>query len=306
MRLSRKTRKHLKHAPMAIVLASLMIFSLYFSNLYIKESNKVLALQERINELSNTLSQTASSIQASTSQTIANAIQAIPKPPVVVPQKTQDELVRLAFNKVSKSVASINILQSTTTTSLSSTGAKTSEWQVEKVGKGSGIVIRSDGYIATNNHVVSSDSENYYVTLADGFETTAKVVYRNREMDVAIIKINGRKFTPATLGNSDNIEVGDTVEAIGNALGEYSNSVSVGIVSGLHRVIEASNGSQKILINDAIQTDAAINPGNSGGPLVDINGNVIGMTVATVIGSSNISFAIPINVIKSLIDEATN
>ncbi len=175
--------------------------------------------------------------------------------------------------------------------------------QKQDVGAGTGFLIRNNGYILTNRHVVEDTSAEYTVLLANGTQKTAQVVYRDATKDIAIIKISGTGYTTENLGDSGSLKLGQSVFAIGNALGQYSNSVSTGIISGLNRTIQASDQSGATeTLTGVIQTDAAINPGNSGGPLVDLNGNVVGVNVATVVGSNNISFSIPINTVKSIIN----
>ena len=174
----------------------------------------------------------------------------------------------------------------------------------QKVGAGTGFIISQDGYILTNRHVVSDTAAMYTALLSDGTQKTGRVIFRDPKNDLALMKIEG-SFKAAPLGNSGNLKLGQTVIAVGNALGEYNNSVSVGIISGLDRDIEAGSVSGRITLEGVIQTDAAINPGNSGGPLLTMNGEVIGVNVATVIGSSNISFSIPINTAKALIHTYT-
>ncbi len=172
----------------------------------------------------------------------------------------------------------------------------------KKVGGGSGFIVTKDGYILTNKHVVSDTTATYTVLLSDGTQKPAKVIYKDDKNDVAIVKIEGASFKTVSLGNSDNIKLGETVIAIGNALGEYSNSVSVGIISGLNRTLQAQDSAGNMeTLSGVFQTDAAINPGNSGGPLINMKGEVIGINVATVVGSSNISFSIPLNKIKSIL-----
>ncbi len=174
------------------------------------------------------------------------------------------------------------------------------------IGGGSGFLISSDGLIVTNKHVVDQQNAEYTVFTNDGKKHTAKVVARDPVLDIALIKIDpapGQSFPYLTLGDSDTLEVGQSVIAIGNALGEYRNTVSVGVVSGLARSITAgdSSGSSEVL-DHVIQTDAAINPGNSGGPLLDLSGKVIGVNVALAQGSQNIGFALPINSVKGAIE----
>ncbi|MEK7128578.1 MAG: trypsin-like peptidase domain-containing protein [Patescibacteria group bacterium] len=172
----------------------------------------------------------------------------------------------------------------------------------KQVGGGSGFFVSSDGLILTNKHVVDQKEVEYTVFTNDGKKHTAKVVARDPILDIALIKVEGTNFPYLSLGNSDELEVGQNVIAIGNALGEYRNTVSVGVVSGLARSITASSGSGAVEVLDhVIQTDAAINPGNSGGPLLDLSGKVIGVNVAVAQGSQNIGFALPINSVKSAI-----
>lgn len=171
----------------------------------------------------------------------------------------------------------------------------------KKIGAGTGFIVSTDGYILTNRHVVTDTTATYTALLSDGSQKNGRVVFRDPKNDLAVLKIDGGPFKVATLGDSSNLKLGQTVIAVGNALGEYNNSISVGIISGLNRTIEAGTGTSKETLSGVIQTDAAINPGNSGGPLLDMDGKVIGINVATVVGSSNISFSIPVNVAKNLI-----
>lgn len=173
----------------------------------------------------------------------------------------------------------------------------------QKVGGGSGFIIKTDGYILTNKHVVEDTAATFTVLLSNGSQKPAKVIYQDKDKDIAIIKIDGTGYKTVTLGNSETVKLGETVIAIGNALGEYNNSVSVGIISGLNRslsVADQTTGATENLTG-VMQTDAAINPGNSGGPLVNMQGQAVGINVATVFGSSNISFSIPINNIKDVV-----
>ncbi len=178
------------------------------------------------------------------------------------------------------------------------------------VGGGSGFLVTGDGLIVTNKHVVEDKTAEYTVFTNDGKKHTAKVVARDSVLDIALIKIDlpageagGSGYSSLDLGDSDSLQIGQSVVAIGNALGEFRNTVSVGVVSGLARSITAgdSSGNSETL-DHVIQTDAAINPGNSGGPLLDLSGRVIGVNVAVAQGSQNIGFALPINSIKSAIN----
>ncbi len=173
----------------------------------------------------------------------------------------------------------------------------------EEIGSGSGFLISSEGLIVTNKHVVEDTSATYDVQLNDGRKFSAKVLARDGVLDIALVKISATNLPYLSLGDSSNLDVGQSVIAIGNALGEFKNTVSVGVVSGLSRSITAGDSyGQSEQLDKVIQTDAAINPGNSGGPLLNLHGDVIGVNVAVVQGASNVGFALPINSVKSAID----
>lgn len=174
--------------------------------------------------------------------------------------------------------------------------------QKQEVGGGSGFVISPDGLIATNRHVVEDANATYTVVLSDGSKHDAKVLARDTSIDLALIKIDGKNLPTLALGDSDTLQLGDTVVAIGNALGEFSNSVTRGIVSGINRKITAGSMTGSEVIDQAIQTDAAINPGNSGGPLLNLAGQVIGVNTAVSQQGQSVGFAIPINIAKQSID----
>ncbi len=184
-----------------------------------------------------------------------------------------------------------------------STLCNTGKTQLQAVGGGSGFIISSDGLILTNKHVVSDVTAQYSVLTNDGNTYTAKVLARDSNQDLAVLKINATNLPTVTLGNSDSLQLGQTAIAIGNALGQFSNTVSVGVVSGLGRTVTASapGTAAQETISGVIQTDAAINPGNSGGPLLDLRGEVIGIDTAVASNAQSIGFAIPINEAKSAI-----
>lgn len=151
----------------------------------------------------------------------------------------------------------------------------------KEVGGESGFFISSDGYIVTNRHVVDDANAEYTVLTNDGDKYDAEVLAKDSALDVAILKVKGSNFPYLSFGDSDNLKPGQTVIAIGNALVDFRNSVSVGVVSGLSRSVVAGDFfGRSEQLEGVIQTDAAINPGNSGGPLLNINGNVIGVNVA--------------------------
>jgi S1-C subfamily serine protease len=174
----------------------------------------------------------------------------------------------------------------------------------QEIGGGSGFIVSEDGLIVTNRHVVSDQEASYTVMTNDGKKYDAKVMAIDPVSDVAVIKIEAGKALPTLdLADSSNLKIGQTAIAIGNSLGEFRNTVSKGIISGLKRNVTAGDGfGQAETLSEVIQTDAAINPGNSGGPLLNINGQVIGVNVAMAQGAENIGFALPINLVKKDIE----
>jgi serine protease Do len=176
--------------------------------------------------------------------------------------------------------------------------------ETKRIGGGSGFFVTNTGTIVTNRHVVDFSNAVYTINTSDGKKYNAVLVSKDTAYDVALLQIEGKhNFSAAKLGNSDTLELGQSVIAIGFALGEFKNSVSVGVISGLGRsVVAGDHSGQTEKLDKVIQTDAAINPGNSGGPLLNLNGEVIGVNVAVAQGSQSIGFALPINSIKSIIN----
>jgi len=174
-----------------------------------------------------------------------------------------------------------------------------------KIGGGSGFIISPDGIILSSRHVVEDPDADYTVIVEPTKKYPAQILGCDPINDIAILKIDEKGLPFLKLGDSDKIELGQEVVAVGNALGEFHDTVSFGIVSGLSRYIKATNefSKQAERLRGLIQTDAAINPGNSGGPLVDMEGKVIGINTATVMGAQNIGFAIPINYAKKDLEE---
>jgi len=176
----------------------------------------------------------------------------------------------------------------------------------KEVGGGTGFVVSSkNGYILTNKHVVDIDDAEYTVLTNDGSKYPATVVARDPVQDIAVLKIEKTDLPELNLGDSDAIQQGQTVIAIGNALGEFRNTVNVGVISGLRRTITAGGqfSGQSEVLEEVIQTDAAINPGNSGGPLLNLRGEVIGINTAIAVGAQNIGFSIPINKAKKDLEQ---
>lgn len=171
----------------------------------------------------------------------------------------------------------------------------------QEVGGGTGFIVGGDGLILTNKHVVSRSGATYTVFLKNGKKYDAKIVSKDGGQDLALLKIEAPNLSVLSLGNSDSIRLGQTAIAIGNALGEYQNTVSVGVISGKDRSVTAIGDIGVETIDGVIQTDAAINLGNSGGPLLNLKGEVIGVNSAVASNAQSIGFAIPINKASRLI-----
>lgn len=180
-----------------------------------------------------------------------------------------------------------------------------------EVGGGSGFIVSADGLVVTNRHVVSDTDARYSVLTNTGDSYAVEVLARDTLLDIAVLRIVGYTGTEPlphlSFGVSSNLRPGESVVAIGNALGEFRNSVSVGVVSGLARSITATDGrGNSEDLREVIQTDAAINPGNSGGPLLNLAGEVVGVNVATSQGADNVGFALPSDVVKGVVQSVVD
>ena len=212
------------------------------------------------------------------------------------PQSSAPQVVRPVDvqTAVTDSVAKVSPAVVTVINNLSS-GQKAS---------GSGVIISKEGYILTNNHVVEGQRK-LSVIFANGDKADAALVGADPFADVAVIKVSGTMPAFATLGNSDLLKQGESVIAIGSPLGDFNNTVTVGVVSATHRTIESDNGYS---MEDLIQTDAAINHGNSGGPLVNLAGQVVGLNTLVIRGNSSdqaqgLGFAVASNTVKAVSDQ---
>jgi len=226
---------------------------------------------------------------------------------------SESELISTIAKTVGPSVVSVNV----TSTSQNNTGPFGFPGLTQsEQSAGTGIILTVGGLVITNRHVVPAGTTSVSVTLADGTELRDVSVLgrtsENSSLDIAFLKINnteGKTLKPATLGDSGKVQVGDAVVAIGNALGQFQNTVTSGIISGYGRQVQASssdNSQNSENLDNLFQTDAAINEGNSGGPLVNLNGQVIGINTAIAGNAQNIGFAIPINDVKGLIQQAVS
>ena len=172
-----------------------------------------------------------------------------------------------------------------------------------KLGLGSGIILTDNGYILTNEHVVGSKFSNCYVTLENGKNYNGTVLWADSNIDLAIVKIMANDLDYIELGDSDSISLAEEVYAIGNPIGiEFQRTVTKGIISGINRTIKLNENEQESYMEDLIQTDATINQGNSGGPLINQNGQLIGINTVKITDAEGIGFAVPVNIIKPILE----
>ncbi len=213
-------------------------------------------------------------------------------------QPDSDAAVTAVVDRVLPSVVSIDIRERETYRKgiASSTAAELS------IGGGSGFFISGDGLVVTNRHVISDGDVDYFVMSQNGTEYSAKVLALDPSLDLGVLKVEGTGFPALELGDSDALRPGQTVIAIGNALAEFQNSVTKGIVSGLNRHLYAGDFGEEELLEEAIQTDAAVNPGNSGGPLLTLDGKVVGMNTATSDLAQSLGFALPSNALRRAVE----
>lgn len=224
---------------------------------------------------------------------------------------SESQLINSIAKDVGPSVVSVNVIsQRAGATSQDPYGLYSQLPTAQQQSAGTGIIISSDGLIITNRHVVPVGTTSVSVTLSDGTSLdNVKVIGRTNEgdsLDIAFLKVGdakGKKLVSAQIGDSGKVQVGDKVVAIGNALGQFQNTVTSGIISGYGRTVQASGGggTSSEDLQDLFQTDAAINEGNSGGPLVNASGEIIGINTAIAGGAQNIGFAIPINDVSGII-----
>ncbi len=226
--------------------------------------------------------------------------------PVIPPAPTEEERTIQVIAKTSPAVVSILIqkFEPSISVTLGPGGEQSATDTLREVARGTGFLVSSDGMIVTNRHVARDRRAKYSVFLQDERQFDAKVLDIDPVNDLALLKIDGQGFPKLELAANDDPRIGQTVIAIGNALGKYTNTVTRGILSGVNRSLDANddlNGGQEHL-EDVLQTDAAINAGNSGGPLLNLQGKVIGVSTAIEQGAHGLGFAIPTSEVRKILD----
>ena len=271
--MKRKKRKNTKKkiTITAIIVAILWLFGFYiyvtYSKIEIKNEN-----YEATKTQSTESAQTVEKVEEK-SQTIADIIE-----------------------ETTKSVVGISKLKSAGNSILSNSNES-------ELGLGTGIIVAENGYILSNAHVTGEKYSKCYITLENGQNYEGKVMWSDENLDLSITKIEAKNLSYAKLGDSSKIRVGETVYAIGNPIGfEFRRTVTSGIISAKNRSIKIEEENNQTYMSDLIQTDATINPGNSGGPLITPNGEIIGINTVKISTAEGIGFAIPINVVKTIIE----
>ena len=221
-----------------------------------------------------------------------------------VPQQTvesatqESQTIANMLEKVSQSVVGISRIKAHSNSIFSSNGS------INELGLGTGIVVSNNGYILSNCHVTGEKSATCYVTLENGYTYEGAVVWCDSSLDLSITKIDASNLNYATIGDSSNLQSGETVYAIGNPIGyEFRRTITSGIISATNRTIKIEENNSVSYMTDLIQTDASINPGNSGGPLINPAGEVIGVNTVKITTAEGIGFAVPINVVKPVIEK---
>ena len=217
-------------------------------------------------------------------------------------EKAEEESKKVAdiIEETIESVVGISKLKNTGTSIFS-------ESTESQLGLGTGVIVTDNGYILSNEHVTGSKYSKCYVTLENGKNYNGTVVWSDSSIDLSIVKIDANNLKYVQFADSDNIKIGETVYAIGNPIGfEFRRTVTSGIISAKNRTIKLEEENSQSYMTDLIQTDATINPGNSGGPLIYPNGQVIGINTVKISSAEGIGFAIPINIVKPIIESYKN
>lgn len=210
--------------------------------------------------------------------------------------KEQSKQIADIVENVTSCVVGISKIKNTGTTVFLKDGTSS-------LGLGSGVIVSENGYILSNEHVTGSKYSNCYITLENGKTYTGTVVWSDSTVDLSISKINVKNLPYASLGDSDNVRVGEIVYAIGNPIGyQFQRTVTSGIISAVNRTVRIDENGQSTYMEDLIQTDATINPGNSGGPLINPDGKIIGINSVKIASAEGIGFAVPINIVKPIIE----
>lgn len=226
-------------------------------------------------------------------------VEAIRTSQTIEEEKSENKTITQMLEKINESVVGISKLKNPGNTVFLENSAS-------QLGLGTGMIVSENGYILTNEHVSGARYSNCYVTLPSGKNYKANVVWSDSDIDLSIVKINAKNLPYVSFGDSSKVQVGEKVYAIGNPIGfEFQRTVTSGIVSAVNRTVALTEEDKSSYMEDLIQTDATINPGNSGGPLINADGEVIGINSIKITSAEGIGFAVPINIVKTIVQSFT-
>lgn len=212
-------------------------------------------------------------------------------------KKEESKKIVEVIEEVNESIVGISKIKSSGSSIFSENG-------ISELGMGTGVILSEDGYVLTNWHVAGEKYSNCYITIENGKIYNGTVMWADSDLDLAIVKIAAKGLTPIKIGDSAQVQVAEAVYAVGNPIGfEFQKTVTSGIISAVDRTIKIEEENKLSYMEDLIQTDASINEGNSGGPLVNVNGEMIGITTIKIASVEGIGFAVPINTIKPIIQK---
>lgn len=272
--IKKQKRQRIKNYFLSVIICVLLVFItallyLLYQNIYLPNTSMFVPQQVEVERMSQTIEQA----------------------------KQEDKTVTQVLEQINECVVGISKLKNTGNTVFLENGSTS-------LGLGTGMVVTENGYILTNEHVSGAKYTTCYVTLPNGKSYKANVVWSDSDIDLAIVKINAKNLNYVTFGNSSNVRVGEKVYAIGNPIGyEFQRTVTSGIVSAVNRTITIEEENKSSYMEDLIQTDATINPGNSGGPLINSQGEVIGINSVKITSAEGIGFAVPINTVKAIVEK---
>lgn len=272
--IKKQKRQRIKNYFLSVIICVLLVFItallyLLYQNIYLPNTSMFVPQQVEATRIS---------------QTVEQADQ-------------ENKTITQVLEQINECVVGISKLKNTGNTVFLENGSTS-------LGLGTGMIVTENGYILTNEHVSGAKYTTCYVTLPNGKSYKANVVWSDSDIDLAIVKINAKNLNYVTFGNSSSVKVGEKVYAIGNPIGyEFQRTVTSGIVSAVNRTITIEEENKSSYMEDLIQTDATINPGNSGGPLINSQGEVIGINSVKITSAEGIGFAVPINTVKAIVEK---
>ena len=272
--IKKQKRQRIKNYFLSVIICVLLVFItallyLLYQNIYLPNTSMLTPQKVEVTRMSQTVEQV----------------------------NQENKTITQVLEQINECVVGISKLKNTGNTVFLENGSTS-------LGLGTGMIVTENGYILTNEHVSGAKYTTCYVTLPNGKSYKANVVWSDSDIDLSIVKINAKNLSYVTFGDSSQVKVGEKVYAIGNPIGyEFQRTVTSGIVSAVNRTITIEEENKSSYMEDLIQTDATINPGNSGGPLINSQGEVIGINSVKITSAEGIGFAVPINTVKAIVQK---